>query len=74
MEPVSFLAVQPLHVDLWQTGCTAGHTGGKVIQHSSCACMLLKKAEDKQNLRSLTCMMGALNVLYVDSSLHPAVC
>lgn len=25
-QPVSLLAVQPLHVDLWQTGCTAEHS------------------------------------------------
>lgn len=36
-EPVSLLAIQPLHVDLWQTGCTAGNPGPKVRQQSPCA-------------------------------------
>lgn len=29
-QPVSLLAVQPLHVDLWQTGCTAEHSKQQV--------------------------------------------
>ena len=43
LEPALLLAVQPLHVDLWQTGCTAGNTSGKVNQDLTCAYVPFKK-------------------------------
>ena len=43
VEPVSLLAIQPLHVDLWQTGCTAANIGAKASQRLFCAYVPLKK-------------------------------